>query len=245
MPRVCAPIICVTRAHFFFLPQGFQKITWGQLALSLMLSAQHGDRLQASRQKIGEGSRLLLCVARLAAVSCHLLRRVAGWPLAHTTVPTYQGARCLPPRATLPSPPPLYGGACAGAGKKWPQGLLQTRTGATTTTTILCVSAEGFAAARIRAMLCYTGRAGEQSEQVSRYWPILSQTRLEHLSTWRDAVGARRCVNSPSSATPALLAVQCAGLIGGLFCLACGVSDSLPARPVQSFFSDGQALRIQ
>jgi hypothetical protein len=35
-----------------------------------MLSAQHGDRLQASRQKIGEGSRLLLfCVVRLAAVS--------------------------------------------------------------------------------------------------------------------------------------------------------------------------------
>jgi hypothetical protein len=57
----CAPIICVTRAHFFFLPQGFQKITWGLLALSLMLSAQHGDRLQASRQKIGEYAAAAVC----------------------------------------------------------------------------------------------------------------------------------------------------------------------------------------
>jgi hypothetical protein len=54
----------------FFSASRIPEDHLGLLALSLMLSAQHGDRLQASRQKIGEGSTLLLfCVVRLAAVS--------------------------------------------------------------------------------------------------------------------------------------------------------------------------------
>ena len=107
--------------------------------------------------------------------SCRvLLQRVADRPLAY---PTEEQSACRRARPSLSLPESpfslLYGGACAGAGKNGLRAL-QTRTGATT----LCVSAEGSAAARIRAMLLYTGRAGEKRAGF---------TLLAHLRQTRDS----------------------------------------------------------
>jgi len=97
------PNICVTRAHIFFLPQGFQKITWGLLALSLTLSAQHGDRLQAWREKIGECSRMLCCCCCVWLVWPPSLVAASRRLAVGVTLPREKACRRARPSLSLPS----------------------------------------------------------------------------------------------------------------------------------------------
>jgi hypothetical protein len=156
-----------------------------------------------------------------------LLQRVAGWPLL-----PYRGAKCLPARATLPLSysilPPVWR-SLLWCREEWPQGLTDPhwRHHPLRVCGRFCSNPHPCYAIRV---------ARAKSEQVSRYWAIcrrLETLDFEHLSTWRDAVlYVPGVASTPSSATSLIGRSFSAGLIGGLFCLACGVPDSLPARPV-------------
>ena len=142
-----------------------------------------------------------------------LLQRVADRPLAY---PTEEQSACRRARPSLSLPESpfslLYGGACAGAGKNGLRAL-QTRTGATT----LCVSAEGSAAARIRAMPY--GSRGRKASRFHAIGPSEADSRLLTLNTC--PLGKMLYVpgvaSTPSSATSLIGRSFSAGLIGGLF----------------------------
>jgi hypothetical protein len=140
-------------------------------------------------------SRLLLCVARLAAVSLRrvLLQRVAGWPLAN---PTEEQSACRRARPSLhrPSPfcmeePALVQGRMA-SGPSYGPALAPP---------LYYLPVCGRFCSNPHP--CYAIRVA-RAKKASRFHAIgpsvagLETLDFEHLSTWQDAVCARRCVNS-------------------------------------------------
>jgi hypothetical protein len=112
-------------------------------------------------------SRLLLCVARLAAVSLRrvLLQRVAGWPLANP-----------PSIALLPS----VWRSLRWCKEEWPQGLPTDPHWRHHST--ICLSAEGSAATHIRAML-YGSRGRKKRAGFTLLAHLSQDSRLLTLNT--------------------------------------------------------------
>lgn len=84
------------------------------------------------------------------------------------------------------------------------------------------------------SVLCNMGRAGEKASRFHAIGPSVADSRLLTLNTCPlgKILYVPGVASTPGSATSLIGRSLSAGLIGGLFCLACGVPDSLPARPV-------------